>query len=75
MTTNQISSSVRQTGQGTFLSRIVSLLRASRCLASDNHRMKSLPSDRLDDMGIAPRTDANARSSGEAGPIPRADLW
>ena len=38
-------------------------------------RLRDMPRERLEDMGIAPRSEANRRSSGEAGPIPRADLW
>ncbi len=38
-------------------------------------RLDTLPFDRLKDMGIAPRSAANRRSSGEHGPIPRAPMW
>lgn len=34
-----------------------------------------LPSDRLTDMGLPARTQANRRHSGQAGPVPRVDLW
>lgn len=34
-----------------------------------------LPAERLADMGLPPRTEANRRHSGQAGPIPQAPLW
>lgn len=37
--------------------------------------LSTLSRDRLDDIGIAPKSDANHRNSGEAGPIPQAPLW
>lgn len=39
----------------------------------DAQRLDEMPRDRLRDMGIAPRTEANSRTSGEAGlphPLP-----
>lgn len=41
-------------------------------MIADERRLDTLPSDRLEDMGIAPRSEANRRSSGEQGPIPHA---
>ena len=40
-----------------------------------HERLDVMPRERLADMGIAPCTEANLRSSGEAGPIPQATLW
>ncbi|MDQ2089838.1 hypothetical protein [Marimonas arenosa] len=56
---------------GRFLTRI----RRARRTARDKRIMAQLPSDRLADMGLPKVTDANSRSSGEAGDIPRADMW
>jgi hypothetical protein len=35
-------------------------------------RLDTMSRDRLEDMGIAPCTEANFRTSGESGPIPCA---
>ena len=40
-----------------------------------NGCLDAMSRDRLEDMGIAPRTDANRRTSGEAGAVPRAMVW
>ncbi|QXT41161.1 hypothetical protein [Gymnodinialimonas ceratoperidinii] len=37
--------------------------------------LKNLPSDRLQDLGISPRTAANRRNSGETGKLPPTLLW
>ncbi|MBT9385346.1 hypothetical protein KM176_15850 [Pseudooceanicola sp. CBS1P-1] len=37
--------------------------------------LDALPRERLEDLGIAPRSAANHRHSGQAGPIPRAETW
>ncbi|MCR9108619.1 hypothetical protein [Marivita sp. XM-24bin2] len=55
----------------TLLQRIGHMAR----MIGDARRLETLPRDRLDDMGISPRTAANCRSSGESGPIPRGPTW
>ncbi|PWJ09844.1 hypothetical protein [Jannaschia seohaensis] len=42
---------------------------------AEARRLETMPRDRLEDMGIPGTTETNRRSSGEAGPIPRATLW
>ena len=37
---------------------------------ADDRALDTMPRERLEDMGIAPRTEANFRSSGQTGPIP-----
>ncbi|MBS0125952.1 hypothetical protein [Thetidibacter halocola] len=44
-------------------------------IRADAARIDALPRDRLEDMGLSPRTEANRRDSGQAGPPPRAPLW
>jgi hypothetical protein len=40
---------------------------------AQNHCLDYMPRERLEDMGIPPRTEANFRTSGEAGPLPRGE--
>lgn len=44
-------------------------------MRKETHELKNLPSDRLEDLGIAPRTAANHRSSGETGKLLPTRLW
>lgn len=41
----------------------------------DTGATDNLPADRLADMGLPARTEANRRNSWEHGPVPRSDLW
>ncbi len=41
----------------------------------ETDRLDGLSRERLEDMGIPPRTEANMRHSGQKGSIPRASLW
>lgn len=50
-------------------------IRQARRIAKETRGLKSLPRDRLDDMGIPSDTQANRRHSGEKGPVPRPILW
>lgn len=50
-------------------------IREERRQARDAARLDTLPRDRLDDMGIAPRTEANRRHSGAQGPVRQTPLW
>ena len=50
-------------------------LREARRLRADARQLDSLPRERLEDMGIAPRTEANHRHSGEAGNPAEMQLW
>lgn len=59
---------------GFFTTLLHSIGHGAQILA-DSRRLDSMPRDRLDDMGIAHRSDANRRSSGEQGPIPHAPMW
>lgn len=54
-----------------MLHRFIETARLNR----DAHRLDSLPSDRLADMGMTPKTQANRRNSGKAGQIPPTMLW
>lgn len=47
----------------------------ARRIAKANRHLETLPRDRLNDMGIAPHTQANQRHSGQTGPVPRPILW
>lgn len=58
-----------------FAKQFFTSIREARRMARDKRLLSQLPADRLADMGIAQRSEANGRSSGEAGDIPRADLW
>ena len=42
---------------------------------TDAARLAEMPRERLEDMGITPRTDANRRTSGQRGRVPQAPLW
>ena len=44
-------------------------------MKADARRLELMPRDRLEDMGIAPRTKVNYRSSGEPGQVERPPLW
>ncbi len=44
-------------------------------IRTDAARLDSLPRERLEDMGIAPRTKANLRHSGQTGRINQTPLW
>ncbi len=44
-------------------------------MISDARRLDSMAGDRLDDMGIAPQSEANRRSSGDQGPVPHVTMW
>jgi hypothetical protein len=55
----------------TFFSAVFSV----RSEANTHASLDQMPRDRLADLGIAPRTEANFRSSGERGRIPQAQLW
>tara|TARA_R110000796_G_scaffold14517_1_gene47418 strand:- start:106 stop:324 length:219 start_codon:yes stop_codon:yes gene_type:complete len=50
-------------------------IRQARRIAKETHDLKSLPRDRLDDMGIASDTQANRRHSGQTGSVPRPIHW
>lgn len=41
----------------------------------ETDRLDGLTRERLEDMGIPPRTEANMRHSGQKGSIPQASLW
>lgn len=41
----------------------------------DSGMTDDLSADRLADMGLPARTEANRRNSWEQGPVPRSDLW
>lgn len=41
----------------------------------DAARIDALPQDRLRDMGLSGRTEANARQSHQRGDLPKASLW
>lgn len=54
------------------------LLDAARTLLrrrADAARLDALPRDRMDDIGLAPRSAANRRHSGEGGRAPQVTLW
>lgn len=38
-------------------------------------RLDAMPRERLEDMGIAPRTEVNNRISGEHGRVPSVSSW
>ena len=60
-----------------LISPFAGFLRRLRIRANsfaDDTALDTIPSERLADMGIAPRTEQNRRHSGEPGSIPRADL-
>lgn len=59
---------------GFFATLLHSLGHMARMIG-DARRLDTLPCERLNDMGIAPRSEANRRSSGEQGPIPHAPMW
>jgi len=42
---------------------------------ADARALDDMPAERLADIGLAPCTPANFRSSGDYGSIPRADLF
>lgn len=73
---NRILTSTRsvQPRRSLFATLLHSLGHAARMIG-DARRLDAMPRDRLDDMGIAPLSDANHRTSAEAGPIPRAQMW
>ncbi len=50
-------------------------LRERRRMSADARHLDALPRDRLDDMGIAPRTEANRRHSGQPARMPRPPIW
>lgn len=56
-------------------SKLLQDIRQARRIAKETHDLKSLPRDRLEDMGIASDTQANRRHSGQKGPVPRPILW
>ena len=55
--------------------RVCKRLADTRRRAKDARALDEMPAERLADMGISPRTDANRRSSGDFGPIPRAERF
>ena len=55
----------------TLIAAIVQMRRARM----DAAKLDQLSADRLRDMGITGRTDANLRYSGQAGDLPKATLW
>ncbi len=60
----------------TGLGHLLRKLREDFRLRRDAVRLDQMPRDRLEDMGIAPRTEANYRHSGESGPLPSTNtLW
>lgn len=50
-------------------------LQRNRRMENDTNRLDELSRERLEDMGISPRTEANMRHSGQKGSIPQASLW
>lgn len=44
-------------------------------IRTDAARLDSLPRERLEDMGISPRTKANLRDSGQTGRMPQTPFW
>lgn len=44
-------------------------------IRSDASRLRILPRDRVEDMGITPYTENNQRNSGQYGRLPPAQLW
>ncbi|MGR3323219.1 MAG: hypothetical protein ACU0DK_14960 [Pseudooceanicola sp.] len=63
-----------QPRNGFFATLLQTLCNMARMIG-DARRLDTLPRDRLDDMGIAPRNEANRRSNGEHGPISHATMW
>ena len=61
------------------LRRLVAGLWAADAEAQRNARdaaaLAEMPAERLADMGLPPRTEANRRTSGEPGAVPKAALW
>lgn len=57
------------------LSVFIRTLRRNRRVENDTNRLDELSRERLEDMGISPRTEANMRHSGQKGSIPQASLW
>lgn len=58
-----------------FLSVFFRTLQRNRRVKTDTNLLNELPRERLEDMGISPRTEANMRHSGQTGSIPQASLW
>lgn len=58
-----------------FFASLLGRISHARKIGSDTRRLDTMPRERLKDMSIAPRTEANYRTSGEAGPIPQTTLW
>ncbi|WP_324753203.1 hypothetical protein [Roseovarius sp. Pro17] len=58
-----------------FLVRWLAAGRENQLSRRDHETLSRLPVERLADMGIPATTDANRRTSGEAGLLPPADLW
>lgn len=58
----------------TFL-RVCKDFADKRRRAQDAKALDEMPAERLADMGLTPLTEANRRSSGDLGAIPRAQLF
>ena len=58
----------------TFL-RVCKDFADKRRRVEDARVLDEMPAERLADMGLTPRTEANRRSSGDLGAIPRAELF
>ncbi len=50
-------------------------LKEMRRIQTETGQIDTLPRDRLEDMGIAPRNKNMQRNSGQYGPLPKAQLW
>lgn len=50
-------------------------LKEAHRIRTETGRIETLPRDRLEDMGIVPRSEDNQRHSGQYGPLPQTQLW
>lgn len=57
------------------LSALLHRLQRHHRARRDARILDALPRERLEDIGIAPRSEANRRHSGESAPVPRAQRW
>lgn len=74
MTRTLATARFAQPSIGVFSLVLLHLRHAIR-VKQDAQRLDEMPRDRLRDMGIAPRTEANTRTSGEAGLIHPMPFW
>ena len=70
--------SVQRIARASFyspLGKIFLAINEIRRIHADASRLATLPRDRLEDMGISPRTEDNQRHSGQRGRIPPSRVW